>query len=313
MRLNEAIDAFLKELVRRNLTYQTIANYRSLFRAWIAFGRSRKLTDLNDYNATILREFHDSWNVQASTAKTRYKMLRAFFSFAIDMNWVNHSPMSKMTTPKVNRVPTLPLTRDEFQSLALAAENLPHERALILLMRYSGLSIGDAVGCRIDAIDGDTLTLHRTKTGELVVVPLPKLVLESLHEVDCGFVNTHYFWSGNNKLISAVKQWRAKLKKVARSAGLTKFRPHQLRDTFAVELLLAKVSMEVLSSLLGHSSVLTTERYYAPWNTARRDQLVRIVKEVNHSDTMLRFLTERMQKKKSGTIGMAPDSEPGTP
>ena len=181
-------------------------------------------------------------------------------------------------------------------------------------MRYSGLSIGDAVGCRIDAINGDLLTLHRTKTGELVMVPLPKLVLESLHEIDCGFINTHYFWSGDNQLISAVKHWRTKLQKVARSAGLRKFRPHQLRDTFAVELLLAKVSIEEVSSLLGHSSVLTTERYYAPWNMARRDHLdSHTVKEVNDSDSMLRFLTERMRKKKSGTIGMAPDSEPGTP
>lgn len=313
MRLNEAIDAFLEELQRRNRASSTIDNYRSFLRSWIAYGRRRRLTGLDDYNQVTLRKFQDSWNLKPSSARIRYNMLRTFFSFAVDMDWIVKSPMSKMTPPKVSRVPTLPLTRDEFQSLALAAENLPRERALIYLMRYSGLSIGDAVGCRIDAIAGDLLTLHRTKTGELVVIPLPKLVLESLHEIDCGFVNTHYFWSGSNQLISAVKHWRTKLQKVARSAGLRNFRPHQLRDTFAVELLLAHVAIEELSPLLGHSSIITTERYYAPWVKARRDRLARIVKEVNDSDSMLRFLTERMQKKKSGTIGMVPDSAPGTP
>ncbi|MCY4584479.1 MAG: site-specific integrase [Bryobacterales bacterium] len=300
MKLTEATDTYIKELQRRNFVNSTIANYRSLFRLWIAFGRSHCLTNLSDYNQVIIRNFLDSWHVQPSTAKTRYKMLRAFFVFATDMDWINQSPMAKLKPPKVTQIPTPPLTREEFQSLALAAENLPGERALIFLMRYSGLSIGDAVGCRMDAINGDTLTLHRTKTGELVVVPLPDLVLDSLREIEGVFGTDHYFWSGTILRVSATKQWRMKLQHVGRIAGLQNFRPHQLRDTFAVEFLIASRSIEDLSALLGHSSVITTELYYAPWVMARRDRLIRIVKEVNDSDSMLRFLTERMRKKKAG-------------
>ena len=301
MKLVEATDAYLEELQRRNLVSSTIDNYRSLFRSWVAFGRSHGLTNLADYNQVSLRKFHDNWRVQPSTAKTRYTMLRAFFTFATDMDWIERSPMSKLKPPKVAQVPTMPLSRDEFQSLALAADNLPAERALIFLMRYSGLSIRDAVCCRKDAISGDTLTLHRTKTGELVIVPLPELVMNSLREIENGFGTDYYFWSGTTLQVSATKQWRMKLQHVGRTAGLPGFRPHQLRDTFAVELLLSDVQMHEVSSLLGHSSISTTERYYAPWNTARRDHLVRIVKEVNQSDSMLRFLTERMSKKKNGS------------
>ena len=173
MKLAEAIDAYMQELRSRNLSERTVINYRSLFKLWLAFAHERKLFDIEHYDQATIRELHRSWHVQASTAKTRYKMLNAFFSFAVDMNWIDHSPMAKLKPPKVTQVPTPPLTREEFQALALASENLPGERALILLMRYSRLSIGDAVGCRKDAITGDTLTLHRSKTGELVVVPLP--------------------------------------------------------------------------------------------------------------------------------------------
>lgn len=313
MKLSEATEAFLEELVRRNRASSTIDNYRSFLRSWIAFSRRHKLTDLSDFNQVTLRKFQDSWHLKPSSARIRYNMLRTFFSFAVDMDWIEKSPMSKMTPPKVSRIPTMPLTRDEFRSLALAAEDKPGEHALILLMRWSGLSIGDAVGCRKDAITGDTLTLHRTKTGEFVIVPLPNLVLDSLREIENGFGTNHYFWSESNKRISAVKQWRTKLQNVARTAGLPNFRPHQLRDTFAVELLLAHVAIEELSPLLGHSSIITTERYYAPWVTARRNRLARIVKEVNDSDSMLRFLTERMREKKSGAAGTAPDSAPGNP
>lgn len=48
---------------------------------------------------------------------------------------------------------------------------------------------------------------------------------------------------------------------------------HMLRDTFAVEILLAGVPLEQVSKLLGHSSVKTTEKHYAPWVKARQQQL----------------------------------------
>jgi hypothetical protein len=45
------------------------------------------------------------------------------------------------------------------------------------------------------------------------------------------------------------------------------------RDTFAVELLLAGVPMDQVSLLLGHTSIKTTERHYAPFVKARQLQL----------------------------------------
>ena len=47
---------------------------------------------------------------------------------------------------------------------------------------------------------------------------------------------------------------------------------HRFRDTFAVELLLAGVLLERVSILLGHSSVKTTEKHYAPWVRERQEQ-----------------------------------------
>jgi site-specific recombinase XerD len=46
-----------------------------------------------------------------------------------------------------------------------------------------------------------------------------------------------------------------------------------LRDTFAVEMLLAGVPLEKVSKMLGHESVAMTERSYAKWTASRRQQL----------------------------------------
>jgi integrase/recombinase XerD len=51
-----------------------------------------------------------------------------------------------------------------------------------------------------------------------------------------------------------------------------------LRDTFAVELLLAGVPIDQVSLLLGHSSVKVTEKHYAPFVKARQEQLETSVK-----------------------------------
>ncbi|MDE0620645.1 MAG: hypothetical protein OXH83_03125 [Bryobacterales bacterium] len=68
---------------------------------------------------------------------------------------------------------------------------------------------------------------------------------------------------------------------MASDAGVERFHPQRLRDTFAVELFLAGVAMDDVSTLPGHSSVRTPEMYCAPWNLARRDRLASIVREVH--------------------------------
>lgn len=44
--------------------------------------------------------------------------------------------------------------------------------------------------------------------------------------------------------------------------------------------------MHDVSTLLGHSSVRTTEQYYADWNTARRNRLARIVRGAHRKDSL---------------------------
>ena len=51
-----------------------------------------------------------------------------------------------------------------------------------------------------------------------------------------------------------------------------------LRDTFAVEYLLAGMPLEEVSRLLGHSSVLITQKHYAPWVLERQQRLATSVR-----------------------------------
>jgi integrase/recombinase XerD len=159
-------------------------------------------------------------------------------------------------------------------------------RALVLLMRWSGLAISDAVGLTKDRLDATgALFLRRAKTGIAVFVPLPPAVTSLLGELPSKSPG-YFFWSGHGDLISAVKGYSRSLRKLFRIADLKNpdgtrkwCHSHMFRDTFAVELLLAGVPIDQVSVLLGHRSVKMTEKHYLPWVKARQRQLTASVRQ----------------------------------
>ncbi len=197
----------------------------------------------------------------------------------------------------------MPLSIDELTALLAASNAKPKEQALLLTLRYSGLAIGDAATLARSSVHaGGEVVLRRSKSGELVTVLLPVEVLAALDAI-AQPERAHYFWTGKSDPATVASYWRKRLHAVAVKAGVEGFHPHRLRDTFAVELLLSGLAMQDVSTLLGHSSVRTTEQYYAPWNHARRTRLVSLVREAHQQDPLLLAFTP---KKPAGAVGAAP-------
>jgi integrase/recombinase XerD len=143
-------------------------------------------------------------------------------------------------------------------------------RALVILLRYSGLRIRDAVRLPRNRVQGDKLFLFTAKTGTPVYCPLPPVVMNALNAIP---ESTYYFCTGLSKPKTAVGDWQRSLKRLFELGGVPDAHAHRFRDTFSVELLLAGVPIERVSILLGHQSVRITEKHYAPRVKARQEQL----------------------------------------
>ncbi|MDE0625275.1 MAG: tyrosine-type recombinase/integrase [Bryobacterales bacterium] len=303
MTVGEACRAYLRDLKARNLSKGTRRNYRTLFRQLRAYADLGDAERLEDLDRAAMRRWRESWDCAFSTQSLRLKLLKAFFTYACREGWIRESPVEGMRAPKNTSPPTVPLEPREVRALLKASQGKPREQALILLLRYSGLGIGDAATLSRDAIqDNGDLVLRRAKTGELVTVALPAEVTAALDAVRRPGWD-HYFWTGRSEPVTVAKYWRERLKQVAADAGVAGFHPHRLRDTFAVSLLLKGVLMQDVSTLLGHGSTSTTERHYAPWCRARRERLGHIVRKVHREDPILAEFTP---KKPAGAAATAP-------
>jgi integrase len=61
-------------------------------------------------------------------------------------------------------------------------------------------------------------------------------------------------------------------------AGIQNGHSHRLRDTLSVDLPQKSVPLDAVSKPLGHTSIKTTEKHYAPWVKARQNALEEAVK-----------------------------------
>jgi len=126
---------------------------------------------------------------------------RGFLRYCYEAQWLPRVPVLPKIT--VDEYPTLPLDADEYTRLLEAADKFKapppaaHVRALVLLMRWSGLSIRDALTLRTDRIvqvgDRYRVVTVRQKTGTDVSVVIPPAVAREILAVSG---KDYVFWGG---------------------------------------------------------------------------------------------------------------------
>jgi integrase/recombinase XerD len=279
-----ASELFIKDCRSRYLSYATLGKYELLFRE--LNGRYGNW-NLKSISAAELDSYRGTWKLSPISARKKLERLRTFFRFCVDRDLIRKNPATSLKPPKVFFKPTMPFSDEEYEKIIWATEVYPPQgiygeknkirmRAFVRLLKHSGLRIRDAVCLRRSAVKDGKLFLYTQKTGTPVTLPLPPFVVEDLETVAVN--ETHFFWSGLGLPKSAVADFQRALQKLFELAGV-RGHAHRFRDTFAVNLLLGGVPMEQVSIILGHTSIKTTERHYAPWVRERQSQMEILVKK----------------------------------
>lgn len=221
-----------------------------------------------------------------STVRNVIVPLRALYRYAQDHEWTTRNPtrgvaMSGVSGAKRQRF-AIPA-----EVLALLAALPERDRALWATAAYAGLRRGELIGLRRCDVDIDAGEIHvrqayqqvakamgapKTQTGARVVPissalrPYLTAQVERSGALGAELVFARGTLSGGCRgplLGFSASAVQVRAKRAWRAAGLDPIGLHDARHSFASSLLAAGVSMKVMSSLLGHSSVQVTIDIYS--------------------------------------------------
>ena len=290
--VSRAVELYFEDAAARHLAATTIQKRRELLGGkLLPFCRAKGISLLKQLDVATLRTFRSEWTYSALSSVKRLEYLRGFLRFCEDSGWIETNPARLLKPPKVTQRPTLPFEESEVERILAAADALnrwgsfgPKARAMILLLRYSGLRMQDAACLERSRLKNGRLFLYTQKTGSPVYLPLPPAVVSALEDTPNAHPD-YVFWDGRSERETTVKSWNRVFRKIFATANppVAGGHPHRFRDTFAVSLLLKGVELSNVSVLLGHASIKITERHYAPWVRARQKQLEDDVRRTWHS------------------------------
>ena len=260
------VDKITTELVRK-------------YRLWL----NRYRNDHEDELAIITQSYH-------------LIALRGFLKYLSDRSIASLSP-EKIKLPKTNRKQVTFLHFDEINrlldSIQTNDESGLRDRAIIELLFSSGLRVSELVNLNRDHVN--------TKRREFMVrgkgqkdrpVFISQAAAEQVNEYLASRMDNLpplFLSYSRNNVSSQTGDYRRltarsiqrMINKYARLSGITKHvSPHTMRHSFATDLLMNGADIRSVQSMLGHSSISTTQVY-----THVTDEHLRDVHERFHSDT----------------------------
>jgi integrase len=294
----QACDAFMADAVTRGLREPTLYKYRLLLGRLKDFANDYGIVFVKDFDIVAVRKFRESWKYRNFSARKRLEELRAFFNFCSDSEWITKNPARKIRMPVANDPPVVPLSEATIEAALAACDSYPNKlnavrlRALVLLLRHTGISIRDAVTLSRERIEDGKLYVRRAKTGTKVYCPLHPDVIDALAKIP--ETGPFYFWSGNGLPKSVVADYQRAIARLFKRAGV-RGTPHQFRHSFAKGLLMAGVPTERVAALLGHRNPAITAKHYSQWIQERQDQLESDVRRTwqRESDKKVTIITRR--------------------
>lgn len=199
-------------------------------------------------------------------------ILRGFFNFLEDEEYIHKSPMRKIKTIKVEKRLREALTKEQFETLRTGAKTL-RQKALLELMYSTGCRLEEVEQMKKRDIDWQRLQIKVVGKGnkERVVyinatcqVHLRKYLMSRLDDDKALLITERKPTKFMGK-----RAIQKEIKTIAEQSGLqVNVYPHLLRHTFATHMINSGMSLTVLQEIMGHDSPDTTMVYSRMSNTS---------------------------------------------
>lgn len=262
IRIYKLIGRGLKKVTYRKYI-ESFVHLKSFIKAYFKANdiklKDLKLNFLNEYEYFLKTQK----GLEQSTINKAIQRFRKVVQFALEQEYIDKNPFIGYKAKRLQKE-VIYLTDDELKSLEnydFSQTRLQQVKDLFVFCCYTGLAFKEMSNLKSENIvkgfDGNKwIRMNREKTSKPLMIPLlPK----ALHVIE------KYQTEDTLLPIISNQRFNSYLKEIADIVGLKKNLTHHIaRKTFASTVLLFNdVSMEIVSELLGHSKISTTQDYYA--------------------------------------------------
>ncbi len=302
MYMSDLILDYIEHLeVEGGRSASTASNYKLYLERFIEFTED---IAVNKITSDIVRKYrlwlnrYKNYNDdELSTITQCYHLiaLRGFLNYLSKRDMPSLSP-EKIELPKISRQQVTFLYPDEIdriiEQINLSTESGLRDRAIIELLFSSGLRVSELINLNRDQVNTSRREFMVRGKGKK---DRPVFISESasnhienyLEARSDNLAPLFISYSRNNKPATSGNYRRLTARSIqriisqySRLAGITKHvSPHTMRHSFATDLLMNGADIRSVQTMLGHSSISTTQIY-----THVTDEHLREVHEKYHSD-----------------------------
>jgi len=274
----------------------TLRKHRTFTKQLGAFAEGRGYVVLDQFTSADIDISYANWKLGARTKGHALGLLRSFFRFCVNREWLAKSPVTSDLEPPLgaNRVANKVLfTDEELNRILGACDQLEpvfwsngRERGIwigadtkdfIWLLVYTGLRISHASFFDTGRLRGNEVFLRAKKNGGDVFTWIPDWLRDRLEELQRERGARPFIVGESNRLETVTDLWRRKINRVLnRWQVRNTTNATSLHHPFARILLQPGVSVADVADLLGDDEE-TIRQHYVRWVPERQARLTNIL------------------------------------
>jgi integrase/recombinase XerD len=262
--MNDMIMLYLATKKTEGLSDNSIEQYGLHLRNF-ADSMRRNVEDISTMDIRVYLAKYGQTVEKNTSIATRTTILRGFFNWLFNEEYITKNPMAKIKTIKVEKRIREALTKEEFEILRGGCKTL-RQKALLEVLYATACRLDEVENMKITDIDWNRLQLRVIGKGnkERIVylsavaqVHLTKYLHSRKDNCNALFLTERAPYKNIGD-----KAIQKEIKKIMKQSGLQKnVYPHLIRHTAATHLLNAGMNVTVLQEILGHESLDTTMIY----------------------------------------------------
>jgi len=265
--INDALNKFTQALTQKGKSTNTIVAYKGDINQLISFLESKKYQLINEITEKDIDSFKENLTQNGYTAKSisrKLNSIKNFFSYLKNEKIIEIDPSIEVKHPKYeNDLPKI-LKPVEYRSLRDACRNDVRATAIVELMLQAGLRIKEIENLKIDNIKDNDILIESYESHPVRSVPLNNSAKTALQKyLNDGRYPTrskNVFVTKTGKTLLA-RNIRSLLNRFFIKADIKDIKVNDLRNTFIVFQLKSGVPIDVVSQVVGHKRISTTEKY----------------------------------------------------